>query len=154
MPLWLIQQGRAAGRSAAFRTALEAACRDACDADLLVPIDPRRRPDAGAVLNAIRAAREGWSAVLAATSRPFRPGPAEQPSDEVAVYRAGLIRRHLRSFFETAAAPDAAAITQLDQYLFSAGVTFHRLPAPPSRLVLHPVLGPTGSGIGLGGGRG
>src|ERR1700736_1867376 len=34
MPLWLIQHGRPMGRAMAFRTALEAACRDAAEDDL------------------------------------------------------------------------------------------------------------------------
>src|SRR5438445_7814309 len=107
MPLWLIQHGRPLGRSAAFRTAVEAACRDACDDDLIVPIDPRRRPDPSAVLSAIRAAREGWNAVLSPAGRASWRGRTDQTPEEVAVYRAGLIERHLKRFLETARAADS-----------------------------------------------
>src|SRR3954470_8463248 len=51
MPVWLIRHRQPMGRRAAFRTAVEAACRDAADDDLLVPIDPRRRPDPMALLS-------------------------------------------------------------------------------------------------------
>jgi glycosyltransferase involved in cell wall biosynthesis len=142
MPLWLIQHGRPRGRAMAFRTALEAACRDAGDNDLLLPIDPRHRPDLKAALDAITAARAGWDAVLAPSGRASWRGRLEQVPEQVAVYRAGLIKRYLAGFLATAPAADADAVRQLEQYLFSLGVRFHRLPAPTSRRpVLHVLPG-------------
>src|SRR5260370_16137889 len=44
MPVWLIQHSPPMGRAIAFRTAVEAACREASDDDLFRPIGPRRRP--------------------------------------------------------------------------------------------------------------
>ena len=131
MPLWLIQHGKPMGRAMAFRTALEAACRDVGDNDLLLPIDPRRRPDLQAALNAIIAARAGRDAVLSPSGRESWRGRLERRPEQVAVYRAGLIQRHLAGFMETAPPEDAEAVRQLGPYLLSVGVRFHRLPAPP-----------------------
>ena len=138
MPLWLIQHGKPMGRAMAFRTALEAACRDTAEDDLLVPIDPRHRPEVEATLDAITAARAGWDAVVAPSGRDSWRGRLEQVPEHVAVYRAGLIKRHLAGFLETAPAADAEAVRQLEQYLCLLGVRFHRLPAlAPRRPVLH-----------------
>jgi glycosyltransferase involved in cell wall biosynthesis len=154
MPLWLIRHGRPLGRSAAFRTAVEAACRDASDDDLLVPIDPRRRPDAPAVLAGIAAAREGWSAVVSPVSRAPRRGEIETVPAQVAVYRAGLIKRHLHRFLETSPTADAEALQQLERYLLAKGVYFHRLATEAaSTLVLHPMLGAVPAGYGVAGAR-
>jgi glycosyltransferase involved in cell wall biosynthesis len=130
MPLWLIQHTRPLGRAVAFRTGVEAACRDACDEDLLVPIDPGRWPDAGAALNAIVAARSGWDAVLTSAGRGTgrrRGSPIPPP---LAVYRMGLVKRHLTPFLETPPGDDSEAVHQLDRYFLAAGITFFRLPAP------------------------
>jgi glycosyltransferase involved in cell wall biosynthesis len=142
MPLWLIQHGRPMGRSLAYRTALEAACRDVCDADLLIPIDPRSRPDPEAVLGAITAARDGWNAVSAsAVGESWHP-QNDHPLREVLVYRAGLIRQYLAGFLETPPRGDAEALRQLDQHLRSMGVSVHYLPArQPRRPVLQPLPG-------------
>jgi hypothetical protein len=153
MPLWLIQHGRPLGRSAAFRTAVEAACRDASDDDLLIPIDPRRRPDAPAILAGIEAAREGWSAVVSPVTRTSRRGEIEPMPVEVVVYHAGLIKRHLHRFLATSPTTDAEAPRQLERYLLAKGVHFHRLStAAPSNLVLHPSLGTVPARYGVAGG--
>jgi hypothetical protein len=142
MPLWLIQHGRPMGRAMAFRTCLEAACRDAGDEDLLLPIDPRRRPDLQSALDAITAAHAGWDAVLAPSGRSSWRGRLEQMPEQVTVYRASLVRRHLTGFLETAPAPDAEAVRQLEQYLLSRGVRFHHVAASPARRpVLHVLPG-------------
>ncbi len=142
MPLWLIQHSRAMGRSLAFRTALEAACRDAGDADLLLPIDPRRRPEPGIVLEVITAARAGWDAVSAPSGRESWRSRIEHTVEQVTVYRAGLIRAHLAGFLETPPCGDAEALRQLEQYLRAVGVTYHSLTAaPPARPELRPVPG-------------
>lgn len=154
MPLWLIRHRAPMGRGIAFRSAVEAACRDACDEDLLVPIDPRHRPDPAALLSAIRAAREGSSAVLVPSGRVFGRDQAKPDPDEVAVYRAGLIKNHLERFLATAATDDADAVRQLEEYFLSVGVQFCRLPAPPSGLVLLPVPVGMQHGLRIGGGRG
>ena len=154
MPLWLIQHGRPLGRSAAFRTAVEAACRDAGDDDLLVPIDPHRRPDVEAILTGIAAAREGWSAVVSPVKRVTGRSPNGDAPEEVVVYRAGLIKRHLRRFLESNPLPDSEASRQLENYLLTKGLTFHRVPtAMPRRLVLYPSLATARTGIEIGGGR-
>jgi hypothetical protein len=130
MPLWLIQHTRSMGRAVAFRTGVEAACRDACDEDLLVPIDPRRWPDAGAALNAIVAARSGWDAVLTSAGRGAGRRRGSTAPALLAVYRMGLVKRHLASFLETSPGDDSEAVHQLDRYFLAAGITFFRLPAP------------------------
>lgn len=138
MPLWLIRHGRPLGRASAFRTALEAACRDAADDDLLLPIDPRRRPEMRAALEAIVAARAGWDAVLAPSGRESWRGRLDQIPEQVVVYRAGLVKHHLAGFLETALAGDDAAVRQLEQYLIAVGVPFHRAAAAARRRpVLH-----------------
>jgi glycosyltransferase involved in cell wall biosynthesis len=155
MPLWLIQQGQPTGRAAAFRAAVAAACRDAGDDDLLIPIDPRRRPTASAVLNAVEAARDGWSAVLAPSGRSFGRDQAEPCPDEVAVYRAGLVKRHLRRFLDSLPSRDGEAVRQLESYFLSAGVSFHQLPAPSAtRRVLLPVFGGIQADLRIASGRG
>jgi hypothetical protein len=142
MPLWLIQHGEPMGRAMAFRTALEAACRDAGEDDLLVPIDPRHRPDVKAALDAIIAARAGWDAVVAPSGRASWRGRHEQVPEHVAVYRAGLIKHYLAGFLETPPAADAEAVRQLERYLSSMGVRFRGLPAPAPRrpIILHGLL--------------
>src|ERR1051326_6091797 len=94
MPLWLIRQRERRGRAMAFRTAVEAACRQGGDNDLLVPIDPCRCPEPRAVLRAMRAARLGWDAVVASTDDAAgRTVGASRPR-EVTVYHARLVKRH------------------------------------------------------------
>ena len=62
MPLWLIPHNSPRGRAMAFRTSLEAACRDIGENDLLVPIDPRRCVEPYTALQAIAAAVVGlWA---------------------------------------------------------------------------------------------
>jgi hypothetical protein len=140
MPLWLIQHGRPMGRSVAFRTALEAACRDVCDADLLAPIDPRCRPDPQSVLDAIAAARAGWEAVSVPSGRESWHSRVEHTTEEVMVYRAGLIQKYLAGFLETP--PRDEGLRQLDQYLRSMGAPIHYLPArQPRQPVVQPVPG-------------
>jgi hypothetical protein len=154
MPLWLIQHSRAMGCSLAFRTALEAACRDTCDDDLLVPIDPRRRPDPQVVLDLITAARAGCEAVSAPSGRESWRSRVEHTSGQMTVYRAALIRKHLAAFLETPPRGDVDALRQLEQYLRSVGVSFHVLPTPSPRLpVLQPLPG-RGSPIASAGSRG
>jgi hypothetical protein len=147
MPLWLIQHCQPMGRAMAFRTGLEAACSDACDEDLIVPIDPRRWPDPAAALNAILAARFGWDAIRAPAAPRHGRSREEVQELELSVYRAGLIKRHLQRFLETPPGHNEAAIHQLDQYLLSVGVPFHRLPALSTRTTVRPPaerLVPTG----------
>jgi hypothetical protein len=138
MPLWLIQHRQPMGRALAFRTALEAACSDACDEDLIVPIDPRHWPDPAAALNAILTARYGWDAISAPAAPRHGRGRGEE-TVELSVYRACLVKRHLQRFLEMPPGRDEAAVRQFDQYLLSAGVTFHRLPALPSRTTVRPL---------------
>jgi glycosyltransferase involved in cell wall biosynthesis len=129
MPLWLIQHRQPMGRAVAFRTGVEAACRDVSDSDLLVPIDPTRRLDAQTVLRAIAAARAGWDAVLAPAPSALRADGGERDLQNVTVYRAGLVKEHLDGFLSTLPTSDSAAMGQLDRYLRSLGVPFHRLAA-------------------------
>lgn len=129
MPVWLIQHGRALGRAAAFRTGIEAACRDACDDDLLVPIDPRSWPAPEAALRAIAAARTGWDAVLAPAGR--GGGRPRRAPEQLSVYRARLVKQHLPAYLETAPGDDLEAVHELDRYLLSVGIPFHRLPSAP-----------------------
>jgi glycosyltransferase involved in cell wall biosynthesis len=129
MPLWLIQHRQPMGRAVAFRTSVEAACRDIGENDLLVPVDPTRRLDAQTVLRGITAAYAGWDAVLAPGPGAVRSDGTERTFQNVTVYRAGLVREHLTGFLETLPAEDSAALCQLDRYLRSVGVPFHRLSA-------------------------
>jgi hypothetical protein len=133
MPLWLIQHGNPLGRAAAFRTALEAACRDAAEEDLLVAIDPRCRPDPASVLGAVTAARSGWRAVLAPAGLSIWSEMRRPNTGTVAVYQAGLIRRNLSGFRETQPRGDEQPASELERYLASRGVSFLRLPPPQPR---------------------
>jgi hypothetical protein len=129
MPLWLIQHRQPMGRSVAFRTTVEAACRDISDDDLLVPIDPTRRLDAQTVLRAIAAVRAGWDAVVAPVRTGMRGDCGDSGLQNVTAFRAGLVKEHLAGFLATLPAEDSVAMSQLDRYLRSLGVPFHRLAA-------------------------
>jgi hypothetical protein len=127
MPLWLIQHRRPMGRAIAFRTALEAACRDVADDDLLIPLDPSCPVDVPAVLRAISAAHAGCDAVRApATSAVSRPLSRMAPQD-VTVFRAALVQSHLDRFLESPPSTDGDATRQLDRYFVEAGVPIRHL---------------------------
>jgi glycosyltransferase involved in cell wall biosynthesis len=134
MPLWLIQHGRSMGRAIAFRTALEAACRDVSEGDLILPIDPLRSIDPQAALRAIAAAQAGCEAVLVPAPHAERSRNEEPELQDVTVYHAALVKQHLAGFLETPPSENAAAVGQLERYLMSAGVLFRRLPQPPLEL--------------------
>lgn len=154
MPLWLIQHRQPMGRGQAFRTALESACRDAEENDLLLPVDPRRRPDLPALMEAIGLAGAGWEAVLVPSGRASWRSRLEQIPAQVAVYHAGLVKQHLDGFLRLPSAPDHAAVRQLQQYLIAAGVRFYRAtgapvtplsgqPMPTDRAKALPAAGPS-----------
>ncbi len=144
MPLWLIQHGAPRGKDMAFRTAVEAACRDVGEHDLLVPIDPCCCPDPRIVQRAIRAARCGWDAVQTLPARENGSSGQHWRGERVTVYRAGMVTRHLSGFLASPPTPDTDALRQLERYLLIAGVSFYRLPPPlvlktapcPDRLLL------------------
>ena len=130
MPLWLIPHSSPQGRATAFRTSLEAACRDIGDNDLLVPIDPRRCVDPYTALRAIAAARAGSEAVIACGAPAAGDRGGVAPVQDLAVYRARLIEQHLADFLEFAPTDSADPFSQLQRYLQFEGVHFQRLPAP------------------------
>jgi glycosyltransferase involved in cell wall biosynthesis len=144
LPLWLIQHREPRGRAMAFRTAVEAACRDMGDADLLMPIDPARCPDPQTAIRAIRAARGGWDAVFATARRQMEDGLRALETVPISVYRARLVRRHLGGFLESPPADDTDAMRQLDRFLLLSGVPIHRL-LPPSPEVAFGSPNPDGS---------
>jgi glycosyltransferase involved in cell wall biosynthesis len=130
MPLWLIPHSRPRGRTMAFRSCLEAACREVGEGDLLVPIDPRHHVDPYTALRAIAAARTGCEAVIASPLS-VHDGHGERASGpDLVVYRARVVEEHLSRYLEFAPSESPDPFGQLRRYLEFEGVHFHRLPTP------------------------